>query len=613
MARVTLALAVAGVSLAGARSDGQVAADIAGTKHNLSVTGPGQLRAVSETRICVFCHTPHNATPASPLWNRAVEPQVYTVYSSPTLRAAPLPQPTGPTRLCLTCHDGMIAMSAVLQPAGGIRMRWGGRFPPGSRADFAANLSAHHPVSFPYSAALPNPELKPAPPAELDFGGTGELHCITCHDPHDDQFGRFLVQDNRFSALCIACHEIPGWAGSAHAISTTSVAGILPRPPQQWPAWTQLGEWGCESCHAPHRAPTAQKLLLFSPGVFDCTTTGCHATAPAAPHSPPSAAEWRDRIGRGGTLGERPDIGRQIQKLSAHRRRAGGEERSSVLPGEGARSVSCVDCHNPHATGAGRGNSSSPAAVRLAGVAGVDRNGAALPAANHEYEVCFKCHGDYSSDVELVPRVVSSTNTRRDFDPLNPSYHPVVAMGRDLDVPSIPSTREPGMTPSELIPCTACHADDEGGARGPHGSQFRPILRSRYETSDGTRESFESFSLCYRCHERSSILSDSSFAKKASGTTATRGGHSGHLAAGASCATCHDPHGVSANLAAGAATGAAAGGGATGDHRHLINFDTRVVLPLPGAPYPVFRSAGTFSGSCALVCHGVVHQSARYP
>ena len=54
---------------------------------------PQPIQAQRETRICIFCHTPHNAAPDSPLWNREIEPQIYTVYASPTLVAGVLPQP----------------------------------------------------------------------------------------------------------------------------------------------------------------------------------------------------------------------------------------------------------------------------------------------------------------------------------------------------------------------------------------------------------------------------------------------------------------------------------------------------------------------------------------
>ena len=39
------------------------------TKHNLSVSGPGEIRSFSESRVCIFCHSSHNASPEGPLWN----------------------------------------------------------------------------------------------------------------------------------------------------------------------------------------------------------------------------------------------------------------------------------------------------------------------------------------------------------------------------------------------------------------------------------------------------------------------------------------------------------------------------------------------------------------
>ena len=34
---------------------------VVNSKHDLSSRGPGPIRAVQESRICIFCHTPHNA------------------------------------------------------------------------------------------------------------------------------------------------------------------------------------------------------------------------------------------------------------------------------------------------------------------------------------------------------------------------------------------------------------------------------------------------------------------------------------------------------------------------------------------------------------------------
>jgi hypothetical protein len=222
-----------------------------------------------------------------------------------------------------------------------------------------------------------------------------------------------------------------------------------------------------------------------------------------------------------------------------------------------------------------------------------------ITSATYEYEVCFKCHSDNTPDLNYVPRVISVTNTRLAFDPSNPSYHPVVSTGNNFNVPSIPSAFQPNMSPSVVIYCTTCHADDEGGSRGPHGSSFPPILKERYEMADNTPESYDNYALCYRCHDRSRILSDTSFRKR---TKTLGGGHSGHLSikTNSPCSACHDPHGVYA------ATGPAG----TGDHTHLINFDTRIASPKAGNQYPLFKDSGMFSGSCDLVCHGTVHDTA---
>jgi cytochrome c553 len=244
-------------------------------------------------------------------------------------------------------------------------------------------------------------------------------------------------------------------------------------------------------------------------------------------------------------------------------------------------------------------------------VSGVDRNGVEIRSITYEYEVCFKCHGDNTPDLNYVPRVLSVTNTRRAFDTANPSYHPVLGMGKNLNIPSIPSRFEPNMSPSVVIYCTTCHADDEGGSRGPHGSSFPPILKERYETADNTPESYDNYALCYRCHDRSSINNDRSFR-----TTMGKGGHSGHLKANAPCSACHDPHGVNDSGATG-----------TGSHTHLINFDTRIVLGKTGSQSPPPRftdcrarpfdcpsgATGTPLGSCTLVCHGVLHDNSSYP
>jgi hypothetical protein len=111
-------------------------------------------------------------------------------------------------------------------------------------------------------------------------------------------------------------------------------------------------------------------------------------------------------------------------------------------------------------------------------------------------------------------------------------------------------------------------------------------------------ESPSTYELCYWCHNRTSILSDVSFRKNGAG----KGGHIGHITGtvNAPCSICHDPHGILDN-------------GMSGSHTNLINFDTRYVTAVSGNAYPLFADTGSRSGSCMLVCHGVIHDgSVKY-
>ena len=109
---LVLIVAWAGMPAVSLNAQGDVAAPT--NKHNLSVTGPGPVKAQTETEICIFCHTPHNANPAVPLWNHTMSTGVnYQPYTSTTLAAA-VGVPTGSTKLCLSCHDGTVAIGSTI-------------------------------------------------------------------------------------------------------------------------------------------------------------------------------------------------------------------------------------------------------------------------------------------------------------------------------------------------------------------------------------------------------------------------------------------------------------------------------------------------------------------
>ena len=252
--------------------------------------------------------------------------------------------------------------------------------------------------------------------------------------------------------------------------------------------------------------------------------------------------------------------------------------------------MECADCHNAHAVN-DRPATAPDVSGRLDGAGGMTIERSAIKPALYEYEVCFKCHAELSQHTPFIPRVINNTNTQETFSELNPSSHPVVG-ARNLNIPSIPSAYEPGLSGASMIYCTDCHSDNAdvpGASNGPHGSDYAPILKYQYETTDDfSPESPQKFALCYRCHDRNSILNDESFTKN---INSNKGGHSDHLAAGATCAACHDAHGIVDD------------GGITGSHTHLINFSTLVVSPSNGNPFPLFNDNGPLNRSCTLVCH----------
>ena len=185
-------------------------AAISGSAHDFSGKGWGS------TELCIFCHTPHFAQTSitqAPLWNHSnTVVAAYTLYSSPSLAAA-LSQPNGQSKICLSCHDGTVAVDSFAV-AGVMRS---GVVTIGStnRIGGASSLATDHPISFTYDLGLTTNSLSglavPSSAAWVDAGHTvplfaGKLECGSCHEPHNNSFGKFLRISNAGSALCIKCH-----------------------------------------------------------------------------------------------------------------------------------------------------------------------------------------------------------------------------------------------------------------------------------------------------------------------------------------------------------------------------------------------------------------------
>jgi predicted CXXCH cytochrome family protein len=187
---------------------------ISGTKHDFSAATWN-----TTGEICKVCHTPHKAditVTNAPLWNHQVTATAsYTLYSSYMLDAT-LGQPDESSKLCLSCHDGTVALENFgAKPTAG----WpaGSNFITGD-ANLGTDLSNDHPISFTYDATLATTDGRLFDPTThtTSIGGTistdmligGKMQCASCHDVHNRSgVAKLLKMSNTASALCLTCHN----------------------------------------------------------------------------------------------------------------------------------------------------------------------------------------------------------------------------------------------------------------------------------------------------------------------------------------------------------------------------------------------------------------------
>lgn len=192
------------------------AGTISGSAHDFSGQGWGT------TEICEACHAPHNSVDhvdGDPLWNHEKTAVTdYDLYAGYDMDATP-GQPTGSSKLCLSCHDGTVAPDSFGGVTGTVDITT-----IGAGLSFGTDLSNDHPISIDYAAALAGGELKaetaavtwaaggdPGTIAEL-LDSVGTVQCSSCHDVHntkasDAADNNLLVVLNDASQLCLTCHD----------------------------------------------------------------------------------------------------------------------------------------------------------------------------------------------------------------------------------------------------------------------------------------------------------------------------------------------------------------------------------------------------------------------
>ncbi|KAB0671468.1 cytochrome C [Oryzomonas sagensis] len=203
-------------------------------------------------RVCAFCHTPHHAIkPAAassyaPLWSRMDDQQTFVAYQSATFDSTVYSTgdaAAGPTRLCMTCHDGSIALDQHYGSANTGTMLTNDNFG-GPGVGVNKDLSNDHPVGFDYMAiaagcgdsnicttagTATTPDQynyirkadqgltyrdNPANIKVADRLYNGSIMtCATCHDVHNkknlqgaETMNYLVLAPQKDSALCLTCH-----------------------------------------------------------------------------------------------------------------------------------------------------------------------------------------------------------------------------------------------------------------------------------------------------------------------------------------------------------------------------------------------------------------------
>jgi predicted CXXCH cytochrome family protein len=177
-------------------------AQVLTSAHNMNtyITGEGGDPSSTDGQTCIYCHAPHNRASYA-LWNRTNNAGGdYTPYDSPTIDMT-IGNPGEASLACLSCHDGTIGVDAYTGstiPGGPYTIAAGA-------TNVGQDLTDDHPVGITYD---------PAQDADFDLAAnltlaklyTGQVECGSCHDPHDQTFGNFLIAANTNSALCNDCH-----------------------------------------------------------------------------------------------------------------------------------------------------------------------------------------------------------------------------------------------------------------------------------------------------------------------------------------------------------------------------------------------------------------------
>ena len=564
--------AVIGLSAVVAGDPAKGPTHVADTMHNLAATGPGEIRAVTETRVCIFCHTTHTSVADTPLWNRSINnPGPFQQF--PSLDGQGI---DGTSALCLSCHEGSLALGEVKSSDRPIDVLGPDRLKRGVQQG-ALTGPGSHPVSIPMSpfkgglehGTTSGTRLKDTGRAQTlgRLDARAKVQCTSCHDAHSDrnyvpgEVPHFW-RDGSVEETCTHCHDAP-----------------LRHLGHQAPYLTN----GCASCHQMH-GQQGGDLLTSDPDTFcyqchgyagdvDFLQEVSHLMRMANPQ--PIAAEFDkpyrhpvrrmdsksahpiDSIARypiPGAFGSSDPFGdRTFEAASVDTQTARRE------------SVECQDCHPMHGDASStkaNGNRALPGRGERTGLS--------------EARLCFDCHGPAS-------RSGAGDNIEELFSASARSSHP---LGRTTDFLGGVGVAGKGQILTPIMGCTSCHgSDDPTAPAGPHGSIYQGLIIRPYRDADAFRAGQPMGALCYACHDETTLQN----------TGVGWPGHEIHLTMGeAECADCHNPHGSMS-------------------YPGLVSFDIFGGRIRPAKDGRLEYKPNEGMGTCTVNCHGTEHVDTGEP
>jgi len=383
--------------------------DIRNTKHNFAASDlveiPGgtagadgrNVKAVSNDEVCVYCHTPHGDPNQSSqdrpfLWNRALSSSIYSdQYDSSSLNVTAQNVGQG-SRMCLSCHDGTVAIGQVdvvngrltrsvlgfdsnmMTPSDAISMTGDnltadGKLAAGTdgyTANLGTDLSNDHPLGFTYDAQLATDdgELKnPADSAHIGVRVGGGVA----------NFNQGLVD-----AGGSAGGSNPVTATTRVALPLESTVGLRADGETNFVSVDADGTVECTTCHDPHirSTNTAENIKFLRLHRLQKQQPTALATGVAEPDF--SINNDINCVACHKKSGWSSSVHAQAQNIYT----TDAVNLREFLPDTQVWQASCLNCHDPH---------TETGANWLLRSGADDSNESAIE------ETCFECHGSSPS------------------------------------------------------------------------------------------------------------------------------------------------------------------------------------------------------------------------